>query len=243
MDITVLGVGEASDPAFANSSSLVHHDGYSLLIDCGHSVPSSLWRLAPEPDRIDAIYFTHGHPDHCFGLVPVLIQWKDDGRTRPLDIVASAPTRRRLDLILEAGETRGHDLPYAVRWHEPKDMPALGPFAARYAATVHSIPNQAIRLDAGQRSFAYSGDGQPTEKSAALYRGADLLFHECYTVETDPAQRFHTDLAVLGGLIAEWAPGDCRLYHIRKDQRAGMEAAVAAGRSPRLAVPGERIAL
>ena len=52
MQVTVLGVGEAFDPTYPNTSVLVEAAGFALLVDCGHSVPPSLWRLAPEPDRV-----------------------------------------------------------------------------------------------------------------------------------------------------------------------------------------------
>lgn len=247
MDIFVLGVGEAGDPDFSNSSVAVTADGFRLLIDCGHSVPPSLWRALPDPDAVDAVYFTHHHPDHCFGLVPVLIRWTDDGRRKPLEIVTTAEGRRQLTRLFEAG---GIDPERARRfplvWRETPGEGTegrIGPFAVRSAPTLHAVPNHAIRLEAGGRSFAYSGDGRPTREAEDLYRGADLLFQECFTLQADPTQPFHAAHEALAGWPERLGIGAVRLYHVRRDQREALAAACSGDGRMGLALPGERIRL
>ena len=48
--IDVLGVGEAFDPNYANSSVVVTADEYRLLIDCGATVPGLVMGKYPDPD-------------------------------------------------------------------------------------------------------------------------------------------------------------------------------------------------
>jgi ribonuclease BN (tRNA processing enzyme) len=86
MEVTFLGVGEAFDPDEANASVLVQAGGFTLLIDCGHSAVSSLWRRCPEPDEIDAVYLTHHHGDHVLGRLPVLDRCASGGRRHPFDL-------------------------------------------------------------------------------------------------------------------------------------------------------------
>lgn len=244
MDILVLGVGEAADPDFANASVIVHHDGFRLLIDCGHSVPAALWRAIPDPDAIDAFYLTHPHPDHMFGLVPVLIEWTDRGRTRPLTVVTGPDGRAQLGLLFgAAGLDPDRSLSFPLRWLDLADAGRIGPFEAAFSPTLHAVPNHAIRLAAAGRRFAYSGDGRPTMESAALFRGCDLLFHECYTLTPEPGRFHHADFATVEHTVEEARAGMARLYHLRKDQRAAVAAAVAGHPVIALASPGERIAL
>ncbi|ALG73064.1 hypothetical protein VY88_14165 [Azospirillum thiophilum] len=244
MDIQVLGVGEAADPSFANSSLIVAAGGFRLMIDCGHSVPPVLWREMPDPDAIDALYFTHHHPDHCFGLVPALIRWTDDRRSKPLDIVTTAGGWKQLALLFQAGATDpDRSLSFPLRWVETPEDGTLGPFRLRTAPTRHSMPNRAIRLEAGGVAFAYSGDGRATPESEALFRGADLLFHECLTVEADPTQPFHAAHGQLADYPTRLGVRAMRLYHVRMGERERLAAACAADPRVLLARPGERIVL
>lgn len=217
MQIVVLGVGEASDPAQSNASIAVASGGYRLLIDCGHSVPPVLWRRFPDPHSIDALIFTHHHPDHCFGLVPWLISLADDGRQRPLDIVTTAWGIEHLKKLCEIGMVP-HDLRsrFPIVWRDAATVERLGPFALTRARTSHSVINHAIRLQVDETRFAYSGDGRPTEESRALFADADLLMHECYMAEDAAEMEHHADISTVTGIAG---PPRIGIYHIRKDQR------------------------
>src|SRR4051794_29276145 len=89
MRIELLGVGEAFDAEEPNAAALVEQDGFTLLIDCGHSAVSQLWRARPDPDAVDAVYLTHHHADHVLGLPAVINRWEFDGRRRDLLIVTT----------------------------------------------------------------------------------------------------------------------------------------------------------
>src|SRR5690349_16714347 len=68
MRLTVLGGrGAWPDAGQACSGYLVEHEGFRLLIDPGYAIVP---RLAPE--EIDAVFVSHGHPDHCADLNPLL---------------------------------------------------------------------------------------------------------------------------------------------------------------------------
>ena len=72
MRLTVLG-GCGAWPAagLACSGYLVEHDGFRLLIDAGYAtVPRLLERMAAH--ELDAVFVSHGHPDHCADLNPLL---------------------------------------------------------------------------------------------------------------------------------------------------------------------------
>ena len=232
MQITVLGVGEASDPAERNAAALVASADYRLLIDCGHSVPPELWRRCPDPDSIDSIIFTHHHPDHCFGLVPWLISLADDGRRKPLEIITTPLGIDHLKRLCEIGMVP-HDAmsPFPISWSDISGRDRVGPFVLACARTCHSVPNHAIRLEADGARFAYSGDGRPTAESRELFSNVDLLFHECYMAQDAPDMRHHADLVTVRSIAA---PAQIGIYHIRKDQRQLAIARLAG--DPRLFV-------
>src|SRR3972149_771845 len=87
MRVQFVGVGEAFDESLPNNSQILQWEGCRLLIDCGYAVPHMLWRLQPDPDYLDAIYLSHRHADHYFGLPSYLVRLAEDGRQREILIL------------------------------------------------------------------------------------------------------------------------------------------------------------
>ena len=72
MRLTVLG-GSGAWPTAAQACSgylLVHH-GFRVLVDPGFAVMPRLQEHA-SPASVDAVLVSHGHPDHCADLAPLL---------------------------------------------------------------------------------------------------------------------------------------------------------------------------
>jgi ribonuclease BN (tRNA processing enzyme) len=87
--VQFVGVGEAFDETLSNNSQILEWDNTRLLIDCGYSVPHALWKMHPEPEYLDAIYISHRHADHYFGLPSYLVRLAEDGRKRDIEIICS----------------------------------------------------------------------------------------------------------------------------------------------------------
>src|SRR3954464_7841441 len=161
MRYPLLGVGEAFDAPLGNTSALLTAES-RLLLDCGYAVPASLWAHDGDPDFLDGIYISHAHGDHYFGWPPVIGRMWESGRTKELAIVTqpavSDKRRNAMELacpgILAACKFDLRFVPAAVgarvQWRE---------FALGFAPSTHSVPNLAVRVETGGRSFAYSGDG------------------------------------------------------------------------------------
>lgn len=66
--VQFLGVGGAFSLALGQSNMLVERNGKRLLIDCGTMVQHSLAELQMGERSIDAVYITHQHADHIGGL-------------------------------------------------------------------------------------------------------------------------------------------------------------------------------
>ena len=74
-----------------------------MLIDCGYAVPHSIWRLHPEPDYIDAIFISHRHADHYFGLPSYLTRLAEDGRKREIEIVCAQGMQQVILQMIDYG--------------------------------------------------------------------------------------------------------------------------------------------
>lgn len=240
--IDVLGVGEAFDPNFENSSVVVSAGDFRLLIDCGATAAGRLMAKFPDPDAIDAIYFTHMHPDHVFGLVPVMLNWRDDGRSKPLRILCSPQLRTHLEKLMELGFTGlGSAWPFTIIWHSIAETNSIGPFECRFARSDHSVQNHAILLRYADKGFAYSGDGNVTAETAALFTGADLVFQETYLIKHDPQHAAHCDLETVLKLASDMPGARFWLYHIKRNVRAEMAQMLRGNEQVRIAAPGEVI--
>ncbi|MEO3766440.1 MBL fold metallo-hydrolase [Streptomyces sp. B8F3] len=188
MKLTVLGgCGAWPTAEAACSGYLVEHDGHRLLLDPGYAVMPQLLRQL-RPGDVDAVVVTHGHPDHCADLHPLL-------RARAL-AEAPAPTlpvyapAGALDAVLaldRPGMLRGS---YELRAFDPATEPEFtsGPFRVGTRALPHHVPNAGLRLTAGGRVLAYTGDTGPSPALAELAAAADLFLAEATYPEEVPEE-------------------------------------------------------
>lgn len=114
--VTILGAASAKPSATRHQSSqLVNHCGQYFLIDAGEGVQSRLVRVGVNPMRLTAIFISHLHGDHIFGLFPMISTLGLMGRKRPLHIYAPNPFGEILEYHRRYFDS---ELPYEIIWHE-----------------------------------------------------------------------------------------------------------------------------
>src|SRR3989442_558068 len=95
----------------------------------------------------------------------------------------------------------------------------LGPLVVRTSPVEHgSMPNFAVRADAGARGVVYSSDTEPCDAVVALARGADTLIHEATFPDRDRG-RFgvHSTAGEAGAVAARAGVRRLILAHIEAD--------------------------
>ena len=114
--ITILGNSSAKPTPHAHpSAQVVNLNEQYYLVDAGEGVQQQLIRRGINPLRLRAVFISHLHGDHCFGLFPLIATLGLEGKRTPLDIYAPAP----MGEILEYHRRYFWDeLPYEVKWHE-----------------------------------------------------------------------------------------------------------------------------
>ena len=88
-EITVLGCGSASPTSYRNhTSQVVQVQDRCFLIDCGEGTQLQLRKNKIRMQKIQAIFISHLHGDHYFGLPGLLSTFHLLGREKELDLYA-----------------------------------------------------------------------------------------------------------------------------------------------------------
>src|SRR5579875_1999035 len=186
MKLTVLG-GCGAWPAAGQACSgyLIEHDGFRLLVDPGYATLPRLLAIVPA-EGIDAVLISHGHPDHCADLNPLVRARVLGPQPPPALPVYSLPGA--IDQVLALDEP-GMMIPGVdARTFGAGDEFRSGPCRIQAFDLPHFVASAGLRITAGGRSLAYTGDSGPSPGLIALARGADLYLAEATYVDAVPAR-------------------------------------------------------
>ncbi len=183
MRIVFLGVGEAFDENFPNSSYLILPNKTKLLLDCGFTVPFQLWKYNNDQSFLDGAYITHKHADHYFGLPALFNRMREERRKKPFTIICQKGLKKIIKDIIDYGyEGLFSKLGFRIKFIEVKSGQTIkfNDLKLSFAPTEHAIKNLAIKINDGKKVICYSGDGSFNKKTEKLYRDSDLVIHEAY---------------------------------------------------------------
>lgn len=214
MWLTILG-GSGGIPAdgVPCSGYLVEYDGFRLLVDPGYGSAAALLRHCPA-NELDAVYVSHGHPDHCADLNPLL-------RMRALGDMSAAPLpiycpTGAVDRVLALEPKPFLAEAYDLREFGPDESFTIGSIEADTRALQHTVPNAGVRLTAGGRDLTYTGDCGPSGELAELAADTRLLLAEATYldgVDESHAGRLN-DAAGAGRIAARARVGRLMLTHL-----------------------------
>ncbi|GAB2998449.1 MBL fold metallo-hydrolase [Saccharothrix stipae] len=172
MRLTVLGgVGAWPTADQPCGGYLVEHDGFTLLVDPGYATFPALQALVPA-SAVDAVLVSHGHPDHCADLNPLL---RARALGPPAPVLPLHAPEGALDRVLALDQVP-LDRAYSV--HVVERSFEVGPFRVDTWDLPHFVPNAGLRLNAGGRVIAYTGDTGPSPALVDLARDADVFVAE-----------------------------------------------------------------
>ena len=91
MQVKILGCGSARPTRHhLPSAQVLTVAGHHYLIDAGEGAQHSLILEGYKITQLEALFISHAHGDHCFGLPGLLTSMAHVGRTKPLTIVTTA---------------------------------------------------------------------------------------------------------------------------------------------------------
>ncbi|MBR5703754.1 MAG: ribonuclease Z [Bacteroidales bacterium] len=245
MNFTLTILGSASALPFSDrnpSAQALSVHGRLFLIDCGEGTQQRIRQEHLSFVKIEAIFISHVHGDHVFGLFGILSTMSLYRRVAPLHIYGPG----NLGPILNFYRSYfGADLSYEIIFHDlgasaasflysPKKgfveesvAPGNGECQLRITAFPlnHKIECYGFRFDEivgprsnpwKPRSYAYVSDTAPFDGLADQVRGVDLLYHEA-TYPADMAdkaeQYFHSTTMQAAACAKEAGAGRLVIGH------------------------------
>lgn len=114
--VHILGCGSALPTLRHNpSSQVVEIRGKFFMVDCGEGTQTQLRRSKIKFTKINAVFISHAHGDHCFGLIGMISTFGMLGRTAPLHVYA--PTGLR-EIMKKQMEYFCNGFEYEVIFHD-----------------------------------------------------------------------------------------------------------------------------
>jgi ribonuclease Z len=108
MNLTFLGTSAGTPTKLRNVTGLAleHGDPRSwYLIDCGEGTQHQLLHTRYSLPKLKAIFITHVHGDHSYGLPGLLASASMAGRTEPLPIIAPKPLQAFIETAITAADS------------------------------------------------------------------------------------------------------------------------------------------
>jgi ribonuclease BN (tRNA processing enzyme) len=224
MKVVFLGVGEACDERLPNTclwiQTQVDQQRRSILLDCGFTAPSLYWQQISDQEDLDALWISHLHGDHFFGVPALLLRLWEMKRNKPLVILGHSGVEGVLRQIMELaypGFISKLQYPLVFQEVEPgQSMRAVGLHWST-AQSLHGQKNLAVRIEDGQSSVFYSGDGLFGLETVSLARGCSLAVHEAFRL--DAITPGHGTVRQCIDFARDTDVGMLALVHVQRDER------------------------
>jgi phosphoribosyl 1,2-cyclic phosphate phosphodiesterase len=205
-------------------SIIVENDaGARLLVDTSPDLRSQL--LAQGIERVDAVFWTHDHADHCHGI--------DDlrpmryGRAGPLPGYAAEETARRLRQRFSYVFSGQFGYPTIVALDTLDRLRMCAGFSVASCQMPHGpAQSTGYRFQCDGKSISYATDFSAiTREMVELFSGTDILVVDCLRRESHPT---HANLAMALELTEACRVSSTVLTHLDKS----MDYATVSGEVP-----------
>jgi ribonuclease BN (tRNA processing enzyme) len=171
--------GTYPSPGRPASGYAVEHSSTLIWMDAGPGTFAALW------DRFDlgsvtAVIASHEHPDHCLDLIAGYHAMAFGPTGYPtIPVYCPQGVIDRIRGFVGAGDG-GHviDSVYEFRAVADGDRVEIGDISVLFRITDHSVPTVGCRLEAGERSLAYSADTGAAGDWQGIAEDVDLFLCE-----------------------------------------------------------------
>ncbi len=122
--LTILGFNSAIPTInSATTAQFLQMEECHFLIDCGEGTQVQLRKAKVKFSKIDHIFISHLHGDHCFGLPGLIASYRLLGREKPLHVFGPKGIKKMLETIFELSEVhRGFEVIYHELENENSEL-------------------------------------------------------------------------------------------------------------------------
>jgi ribonuclease Z len=168
MEFQFLGTGSGTPSKSRNVTALalrsmngVRAARHWVLVDCGEGTQHRILRTSWSLHALRAIFITHMHGDHCYGLPGLLASAGMSNRTAPLTLVGPAPLRPFLEGVMATTEL---GLPFAIEYIDVARLAGAGPLPDVLPDLLPDLRVRATALSHRMPSWAYSFTEKEVER-------------------------------------------------------------------------------
>ena len=186
-------------------------DGRRLVVDTSTDMRQQF--LSNRIDRIDGVFWTHDHADHCHGIDDLRVLRY--GRKAPIPGFGSTETVRRLRQRFAYVFAGQHGYPTICELDTLDRMRMCAGFGVEWCQMPHG-PTQstAFRFEADGKSISYATDFSAiTDDMLDLMDGTDILVSDCLRRDPHPT---HANLEMAISLGKQTRAGVTVLSHLDK---------------------------
>ncbi|MBX7496114.1 MBL fold metallo-hydrolase [Qipengyuania sp. 6B39] len=166
-------------------SIIVENDsGQRILVDTSTDLRAQL--LANDVAKVDAVFWTHDHADHCHGIDDLRVMRYD--RSNPLPGFASKVTcerlKRRFDYVFEGQ----FGYPTLIDLKEITSKPLVAGFSFDFVEMPHGpVTSTGFRFEADGKALVYATDfSEITPAMLKCFSGTDILVVDCLRRKPHP---------------------------------------------------------
>ncbi|MBM3462298.1 MAG: MBL fold metallo-hydrolase [Armatimonadetes bacterium] len=176
MEMRFLGTGGAMSARRAPACTLI--DG-RILVDCGPTGVVRLKESGCTPDAVDAVFVTHFHGDHTFGLPFLLIERAFRGtRGGTLHLVGPAGVEAHVRGMLDLAFPGCEEVLARVAFHEDVAGTVRGVDWEARAVSHGEMDARGYRLRLDGVTLGFSGDSGPCDALYLLSQDVDAFVLE-----------------------------------------------------------------
>lgn len=205
------------------SIAIVNDAGQRILVDTSPDLRRQM--LDNGIDRLDAVFWTHDHADHCHGI--------DDlrplrfGRGGPIPGYAGEETARRLRARFGYVFAGDYGYPTIVRLEPLDRLRIAAGFSIDWCIMPHGpARSTAFRFEADGKSIGYATDfSEITPEMVELFQDVDILVSDCLRRDPHPT---HAHLAMALDLAQRSRARQTVLTHLD----SSMDYAAIAAETP-----------
>jgi ribonuclease BN (tRNA processing enzyme) len=184
MELIILGSGTGV-PSLKRGSpaTLIKEGDQSILLDSGSGTLARMLRAGVTYKEVDAVLYSHIHPDHVADLVPLIFacKYQEDPRTKDLLILGGKGFRDYFEGLRSVYGSWIDPETFLIHIQEVlADDLEIGGLQVTTLPLEHAPESIGYRVtSAGGQNVVYSGDTDYCPNIVELARGADLLILEC----------------------------------------------------------------